>query len=75
MKPGGALYPSFRFDTHEGMRKGSWFTDITEVAFGRLTEVIDGVEIVKFNITLYVCPCRSGGKWLNVWYRWMRQSA
>ena len=67
LKPGGVFYLSFKLGTHEGMRNGRWFTDMTEDSIRSLMANIDDLCIQSISITTDVRPGRETERWLNIW--------
>jgi SAM-dependent methyltransferase len=65
LKPGGALYASFKRGEGEEFREGRWFNDYTEEALGELFEQVGGWEVLRLWPSADV---RSGRevRWVNV---------
>ena len=63
LRPEGVLYASFKLGSFEGMRGGRWFTDLDEVALGKLAR--DDFETLRMWVTSDVRPGRKDEKWLN----------
>lgn len=67
LKPGGAFYLSFKLGTHEGMRNGRWFTDMTEYSIRSVMADIDDLSVQSISTTTDVRPGRGTEQWLNIW--------
>ena len=67
LAPGGTFYLSFKLGTHDGMRNGRWFTDMTEQSFRRLIDDVENLTVDRIGVTSDVRPGRSDEKWLNAW--------
>ncbi len=66
VKTGGYIYTSFKYGEFEGYRNERYFTDFTEVSFGKFVKDITEIRIIEKWITSDVRPGRGDEKWLNV---------
>ena len=64
LRPGGALYVSFRHGTGERLIDGRRFTDMTEVELGPLLRSV-GLSPTEYWITDDVRPGQTSKRWLN----------
>lgn len=67
LKPGGVFYLSFKLGSHDGMRRGRWFTDMDEETFRSLIGGVKGMTVNRIDVTSDVRPGRSSEKWFNAW--------
>ncbi|MBQ6343076.1 MAG: class I SAM-dependent methyltransferase [Anaerolineaceae bacterium] len=66
LKPGGAMYVSFKYGIFEGERNDRWFTDFTEEAFAAFLMQFPKLTIEDQWISADVRPGRFNERWLNV---------
>ena len=66
LKAQGIIYTSFKYGTFSGERNGRYFTDMTEITFGRFLEKIPCLETEEEWLTSDVRPGRGEEKWLNL---------
>lgn len=66
LRPGGAMYASFKYGGFEGWRNGRFFTDMTEDRFAEAARDLQHLTIVETWTTADVRPGRAAEKWLNV---------
>ncbi len=66
LKNNGVIYTSFKYGDFEGMRKGRYFIDFTEVSFLRFITDIEGICIEKQWVTSDARPGRGMEQWLNL---------
>ena len=66
LKPGGVLYPSFKYGDFEGIRGGRYFTNLTEESLGGLMAEVSSLQIVDTWITNDVRPGREKERWINI---------
>ncbi len=62
----GIIYTSFKYGTFEGIRKGRYFTDMTEAAFADFMKDIKSLETEEQWVTSDVRPGRGEEKWFNL---------
>ena len=66
LKPGGVLYSSFKYGGFEGIRRGRYFTDLTEDSLAGLMAEVSSLQIVETWITNDVRPGREEERWINI---------
>ena len=66
LKPGGVLYSSFKYGDFEGIRRGRYFTDLTEDSLAGLMAEVPSLQIVETWITNDVRPGREEERWINI---------
>ena len=66
LKPGGVLYSSFKYGGFEGIRRGRYFTDLTEDSLAGLMAEVPSLQIVETWITNDVRPGREEERWINI---------
>ena len=66
LKPGGVLYSSFKYGGFEGIRRGRYFTDLTEDSLAGLMAEVPSLQIVDIWITNDVRPGREKERWINI---------
>ncbi len=66
LKKNGILYVSFKYGSFEGMRKGRYFTDMTEEKISDILEKISNFKILKQWISADVRVGREDENWLNL---------
>lgn len=69
LKKNGICYTSFKYGTFEGMRKGRYFTDLTEESFSELAAQVNGLKTEKLWLTDDVRKDRGSEQWLNIIFR------
>lgn len=65
-KTGGVVYASFKYGDFEGVRKGRFFTYLTEESFGELLKTVSELVIEKLWISADVRAERGEERWLNI---------
>ena len=66
LKPGSVLYSSFKYGDFEGIRRGRYFTDLTEDSLAGLMAEVPSLQIVETWITNDVRPGREEERWINI---------
>ena len=66
LKPGSVLYSSFKYGGFEGIRRGRYFTDLTEDSLAGLMAEVPSLQIVETWITNDVRPGREEERWINI---------
>ena len=66
LKPGGVLYSSFKYGDFEGIRRGRYFTDLTEDSLAGLMAEVPSLQIVETWTTNDVRPGREEERWINI---------
>ena len=66
LKPGGVLYSSFKYGGFEGIRRGRYFTDLTEDSLAGLMAEVPSLQIVDIWITNDVRSGREEERWINI---------
>ena len=69
LKSGGILYTSIKYKTHEEIRNGRYFNDMTEEKMELLLQRLGTFKIENMWRTSDVRPGRSEEKWLNLLLR------
>lgn len=67
LKMDGTFYASFKYGEYEGIRKGRYFTDMTEQRFEEILQRFGEFYVKEYYITSDVRPGRENEKWLNVY--------
>lgn len=65
LKQGGILYTSFKYGRFEGLRKGRYFTDMTEESFSKMLNLTEGLREKEQWVSFDVRPGRGKEQWLN----------
>ena len=66
LKPGSVLYSSFKYGDFEGIRRGRYFTDLTEDSLAGLMAEVPSLQIVETWTTNDVRPGREEERWINI---------